>query len=52
MTTTQWRDKKRRVQCAGCSRRMYELAPGNRDWRNRSWHHDCLVAAIAKSTGK
>jgi ribosome biogenesis protein Tsr3 len=34
--------KPKKVRCAGCGRRMPQLAMANRDPWGRSWHLDCL----------
>ena len=39
-------NKRKRVRCAGCNRRMYQSAKHNRDMSGRSWHYDCLVTSI------
>ena len=46
MATTKQR---RRVRCGGCTRRMYENAPANRDYGGRSWHYECLANATGSA---
>jgi len=36
------RAERKRVQCAGCGRKMYQNVPKNRDYQGKSWHYDCL----------
>jgi hypothetical protein len=42
----------KRVRCAGCGNRMYQLAKQNRDLQGKSWHYNCVANYVSHQEGR